>query len=797
MQPNLLKPLRNLVLATLGLWAWPAHDFTSAQSLAPERTESNLLPQNEPHADEPHADTNADTNKVSFHHRIDEVLDAIHFGPEIPLASDEEFQRRIYLDLLGHGPTVAESERFFKRLGESPELRTQAREELIDDLLARDEFARYYAKVLEVMFTERREVIGVLEVRAMIYQWLKDQRPINELCMEILAADGTEASPRAAACFFLNRNADPNLVTRDVARIFLGRDIQCAQCHDHPLFSDYKQSEYYGILSLVNRTYLFKDEKRGNLLYLGEKAEGSLEFASVFEPQAGKSTAQPMLPTAMAMDSEPDFVDSSDAYIVAPEKNQRGVPRYSRRQQLAVLATHPENQAFNRNLANRLWANMMGSGLVHPVDMHHSGNPASSAQLLETLAGHLVEGQYDLREFLRQIARSKAYQRSVLAPDLNLWDGPPGGIATLCERSARFEATVRGLAPELQRQQIELQEAAKKLANSQADVQKLQLQIDQAKELYGQRIQQRDQELAKQPLETQTPEQKEILQAAQERLDDQRNRIVALVNRRLALGEFVAQARGLQRSAQRRFQAILDEQSDCKQQQVRIQALIEWLEARSRIENHESKVDPETNSQSLAQFELQSFELIESWRRAWALRTVRSLTPEQVAGATYFALEMDQPVRIKTQADWQASHREAPNGSEDPKKYDQSLSAALAGNMWETVEDLIVTKFSAPAGAPQDTFFATVDQALMIQNDPSYQSWLKANQSHLIDRLARMQQHQQIAEQLYLCVLCRMPQAQEVQRVGTLLDQFPDQRTEIVQELVWGLLASSEFRFSM
>lgn len=139
MQPNLLLPLRKLALATLSLWAWPAHDLTSAQSLAPERTESNLQPQNEPHGDEPHADTNADTNaetnKVSFNHRIDELLDAIHFGPEIPLASDEEFQRRIYLDLLGHGPTVAESERFFKRLGESPELRTQAREELIDDLL--------------------------------------------------------------------------------------------------------------------------------------------------------------------------------------------------------------------------------------------------------------------------------------------------------------------------------------------------------------------------------------------------------------------------------------------------------------------------------------------------------------------------------------------------------------------------------------------------------------------------------------------------------------------------------------
>lgn len=203
------------------------------------------------------------------------------------------------------------------------------------------------------MFTERREVISPLLFRPLIRQWLEDKRPLNELFTEILASDGTGEQWGAAASFIVNRNAEPNLVTRDIGRIFFGRDVQCAQCHDHPSVADYEQSEYFGILSFVNRTYLFKDERRGGALFLGEKGEGLLEFASVFRPQDGKSTAQPVLPMGIAMDAEPDFVDSLDAYMVAPDKDKRAIPRYSRRQQLAVLATHRENESFNRNLANR------------------------------------------------------------------------------------------------------------------------------------------------------------------------------------------------------------------------------------------------------------------------------------------------------------------------------------------------------------------------------------------------------------------------------------------------------------
>jgi len=113
------------------------------------------------------------------------------------------------------------------------------------------------------------------------------------------------------------------------------------------------------------------------------------------------------------------------------------------------------------------------------------------------------------------------------------------------------------------------------------------------------------------------------------------------------------------------------------------------------------------------------------------------------------------------------------------------------------VEDHIVERFSAPAGNPQDSFFATVDQALMIQNDPNYQSWLKANDGTLIARLTAIEDPNVLADQLYLSIFCRRPDADEAHMVTDLLIQNATDRAAIVQELVWGLLASTEFRFSM
>jgi archaellum component FlaC len=785
--------------------------------------------------------------------RIDGVIDKDYVGPTVPLASDSEFLRRIYLDLVGRGPSVDETRAFLLAIETNAKSSADARRELIDELLSREEFSRHYATVLEVMFTERREAISLRELRALIRQWLEDRRPLNELCLEMLAADGTGRELRAAASFILNRKADPHLVTRDIGRIFFGRDVQCAQCHDHPLVADYEQSEYFGILSFVHRTYLFEDEKRNKLQLLGEKGDGVLEFASVFKPEEGKTPAQPVLPVDMAMDAEPGFVDDADAYLVAPDKEHRGVPRYSRRQQLAVLATHRENLSFNRNLANRLWAHMMGTGVVHPVDMHHIGNPPSSAALLRLLSQELVAGGYDLREFLRQIARSGAYQRSVIAPSLESWAGPAGGKEGIETRLLTIHEELSQLGPQLDQVNAAMQGATQRLQQAQQDVDRLQRQIDEAKTAFQKLVEQHTQAAAKltelqskqtkqkkliasltaavgeaEKILTLTPddhelkaskellltrltaakeampaidnrvsEQQEVADEAKQHADDQRSRIHSLTNRRLALGEFVVEARGVQRRVRTDMQSVIDQKTDLEQRQRRLMTIQDCLGLKVRIEQAETIGDSAAIADLQRQLDVQQQQLVEKWRRSFAIRQVRGLTPEQMAGATYTALELDKNVRAKALAKWEEDHRDNPAERDDVRRRELFVNTALAvDGPWEMLEDLIVERFSAPAGAPQDGFFATVDQALVIQNFADYQNLLKPHAGNLTERLIAIDNPQQVAEDLYLSILCRRPDDEEKQMVASLLSQHAAERESIVQELVWGLLSSSEFRFS-
>ncbi len=783
--------------------------------------------------------------------RIDQVIASNYRGPAVALATDTEFLRRIYLDLVGRSPSVDEARAFLDPIESGQKNSTNAKRLLIDDLLLREEFSRYYAKVLEVMFTERRELIGMFELRAFIRQWLDEGRPLNELCTEMLAADGTGEEMRAAAGFFLNRNADVNLVTRDIGRIFFGRDIQCAQCHDHPLVPDYKQAEYFGILSFVQRTYLFQDEKRGNLQFLGEKAEGNPEFTSVFKPKEGKFTAQQLLPMSMAMDFEPDYAESSEAYKAVPDKGRRGVPRYSRRQQLAVLATHPENLSFNRNLANRLWANMMGTGVVYPVDMHHGDNPPISAALLRLLTDGLVESKYDLRNFLRQIARSAAYQRSGTAPVLENWGGPIGGIAAIDAQLANQNLESVQLEPVKESLESEMAKAAERLGNAREDVGRLQKKIDQARKELLHLMEQRDKDATKlaeikikqklqQELITsvqtalvetekilkltpadkevvglksvlvarlkvandvmpaivnETSQQKEVLEKANQRVEDKGNWILALANRRLAFNEFVVEARGALRLLRNQMQVVLDAQTDFLGQKKRLVELRDWLVARDKVKQPNSVGKIVAGKDAQAGLVSQQGQILESWRRDYAIRKVRGLTPEQIVGATYTALETGKATQIKAVGDWAVTHKSNAAVLNDAKKRELFINTAVAANMWG-MEKPVVRRFSPAPGSPQDVFLATVDQALMIQNDPAFQKWIKPGQGNLIERLSALKDSGQVANELYLSVLCRKPDPEEIKMVMEMLLRGGDNRAIVVQELVWGLLACSEFRFS-
>ena len=350
-----------------------------------------------------------------LHVRIDEQIAQGHAGPLSPPASDSDFVRRIYLDLTGMIPSAGQVRAFLADA--SPDKRVK----LIDQLLASPHYPRHMATVFDVMWMERRRDQHVKDDEWLkyLYDSFAANKPYDQLAREVLSSDGADPATRAAAKFVLDREAEPNLMARDVGRIFFGKDFQCAQCHDHPLIDDYYQADYHGLLAFFSRTTIFDGkgkgrgkDKKDEPAVLMDAADGEVNFQSVFDP-AAKGNTLPRVPGGKQIE-EPRF-KPAEAYVVAPAKDVRHVPKYSRRAQLAAQIG-PQNLPFNRNIVNRLWAQLMGRGLVEPVDLHHAANPPTHPQLLELLADEFVAMKYDVRAFLRELALSQTYQRSIDLP---------------------------------------------------------------------------------------------------------------------------------------------------------------------------------------------------------------------------------------------------------------------------------------------------------------------------------------------------------------------------------------------
>ena len=229
-------------------------------------------------------------------------------------ATDAEFLRRVCLDLAGMIPTSDEARAFL----DDPS--AYKRQRLIDRLLAGPEYARRMQDVFDVMLMERRDDTHVpaTEWQAFLRRAFAENMPYDQLVTEILSADGTDPKTRGAAKFYLDRLADPNLLTRDVGRMFLGRDFQCAQCHDHPLIDDYKQAHYYGIFAFLNRTTLFEDDKKTSML--AEKADGDVTFTSVFKKKVTHKTGPRILDGPAVQ--EPSVPKGAE-YLVAPDKEKK------------------------------------------------------------------------------------------------------------------------------------------------------------------------------------------------------------------------------------------------------------------------------------------------------------------------------------------------------------------------------------------------------------------------------------------------------------------------------------------
>jgi hypothetical protein len=214
---------------------------------------------------------------------------------------------------------------------------------------------------------------------------------IDKIAHELLAATGGSFDNPAVSYF--QTETTPSQIAENVAQVFMGTRIQCAQCHNHP-FDRWTLDDYYGFATFFSRIgYKQAQDPRELLVFNAEAGE-------MVHPVAGRTVT-------------PTFLGGAAPRL----KGDQHV-----RQSLADWLVSAENRAFARNLANIVWSHFMGQGIVDPIDDARVSNPPSNPELLDALATRLLELKYDIKPLIREILESRTYQLSTSRTDFNRWD---------------------------------------------------------------------------------------------------------------------------------------------------------------------------------------------------------------------------------------------------------------------------------------------------------------------------------------------------------------------------------------
>ena len=314
--------------------------------------------------------------------RVIEQLRRLNLKPSKP-SSDSEFIRRVYLDVVGMLPTPQETKAFLADTSETK------RDDLIEKLLAQPGFVDYWAYRLSDLFLISSKKLRPLALKA-YYDWLRGEiekiTPWDQLVRQVIAAKGDTLKNGAANFYSIHQ--DPETMAENVSQAFMSLSINCAKCHNHPL-EKWTNDQYYSFANLFARVRAKGwggDARSGD----GARTLFIADRGDLIQPRTGKpQPAAPLDGQAIASDSTED-----------------------RREALADWLTSPENPYFTRSIANRVWANFFGRGIVEPVDDLRISNPASNEPLLQTISEHLVKNDYDIKSLMRLILRSETYRRS-------------------------------------------------------------------------------------------------------------------------------------------------------------------------------------------------------------------------------------------------------------------------------------------------------------------------------------------------------------------------------------------------
>lgn len=312
-----------------------------------------------------------------------------------PLASDEAFLRRIYLDIIGVTPTAEETRAFLA--DDAPD----KREQLINELLADERWVDHQMSDWLDLFAENPTLINPSlnstgPFRWFFYDAMRDGKAIDRTITELIMMRGDEAHGGSAGFAMAAENDSPFAAKGHiVASALMGIELQCARCHDSPYHST-TQRDLFSLAAMLSRkTVTVPKTSRVPAGFFEEKGRESL-IQVTLKPDEPVAAEWPFAARTGVADGP-----NIDALVENPKDT---------RERFAALVTSPENRLFSQVIVNRLWVRLMGAGLVEPVH-DWEGRDASHPELLDWLAGEFIANDYDLKHVIRLITTSDAYQR--------------------------------------------------------------------------------------------------------------------------------------------------------------------------------------------------------------------------------------------------------------------------------------------------------------------------------------------------------------------------------------------------
>lgn len=305
---------------------------------------------------------------------------------------DAGYLRRIHLDVIGRLPSPEEVRAFLA------DTRSDKRARALDALLERPEFADFWANKWVDLLRPNPYRVGIKAV--LNYDnWIREQfraeKPYDEFVADLLTARGSTWRNGAVTLFRDRRS--PDEVATMVSTLFLGIRLECAKCHHHP-FEKWSQEDFYRFAAFF-RNVGYKGTG------LSPPISGSEE---VIQVRTGGSVLHPL--TQENLEPRPLFGETDLSKFT------------DEREALTEWMRSPENHFFAQVMANRVWADLMGRGLVEPIDDIRATNPATNPELLAALGSHFRESKFDLKQLIRSIASSHLYQLSSVPNDRNVGD---------------------------------------------------------------------------------------------------------------------------------------------------------------------------------------------------------------------------------------------------------------------------------------------------------------------------------------------------------------------------------------